>query len=145
MIKNIFVLILMTLISLNVSSHDFTNGRSFFSFLENAKYTTTASEVLSEQEFNEDINTKECPVVVMFTASWCGPCKMIFPFYCSLAPKYPSAAFIYVDMDRVKEVEASQRIATLPTFKMYKNGMVLDSVEGANRVKLEQMIQSNIN
>lgn len=145
MIKNVFVLIFMTLISLNASSQDFTDSRQYFSFLENAKYATVATAVSSEQEFNYDINTNYCPVVVMFTATWCGPCKMIFPFYCSLPSKYPAAAFIYVDTDRLEEVAKGQGITTLPTFKMYKNGQVLGSLVGADCVKLELMIQSNIN
>lgn len=145
MIKNVFVLIFMTLVSLNVSSQDFTDGSQYFSFLENAEYSTVVTAVSSEQEFNDDINTNDCPVVVMFTASWCGPCKMIFPFYCSLPPKYPSAAFIYVDTDRLEDVAKRQGITTLPTFKMYKNGQVLGSLVGADRMKLELMIQYNIN
>lgn len=130
--------------SLQTSAQDITDGRYYFSFINEVNYTETASLVTSEQEFYYDINCG-CPVVAMFTASWCGPCKMIFPYFCSLPSSYPSVAFIYVDVDQLKEVAKDQGIKNLPTFMMYKDSQVLDTVIGANRQALVSMIQSHIN
>lgn len=40
-------------------------------------------------------------VIANFSASWCGPCRMISPFYCELSEKYPSLMFLTVDVDEL--------------------------------------------
>ena len=38
-------------------------------------------------------------VVVDFTATWCGPCRMIGPVFEQLSTKFPSLLFFKVDVD----------------------------------------------
>lgn len=38
-------------------------------------------------------------MVVDFTASWCGPCKMIGPYFDELSSKYPSVKFVKCDVE----------------------------------------------
>lgn len=40
-------------------------------------------------------------VVANFSASWCGPCRMIAPLYAELSEKYPSLIFLTVDVDEL--------------------------------------------
>ncbi|KAJ6681117.1 THIOREDOXIN [Salix koriyanagi] len=43
-------------------------------------------------------------IVVDFTASWCGPCKLIFPAVEELAWKLPNVTFLKVDVDELQSV-----------------------------------------
>jgi thioredoxin len=78
--------------------------------------------------------------VVDFAASWCGPCKAISPFFDQLAIMYPNVKFIKVDVDEAKAIAAQQGVHSMPTFKFFVNGREQDTMKGANRQKLEELI-----
>lgn len=41
-------------------------------------------------------------MIIDFTASWCGPCRIIAPFLSELAKKLPNVIFLKVDVDELK-------------------------------------------
>ncbi|VDM77748.1 unnamed protein product [Strongylus vulgaris] len=81
------------------------------------------------------------PVVVDFSAEWCGPCKMIAPFFESLSNKYMSMVFLKVDVDKCEETAAQNGVSAMPTFIVFVNGTKVDSLRGANNSGLEAMVQ----
>ncbi|XP_071907896.1 thioredoxin H9 isoform X3 [Coffea arabica] len=40
-------------------------------------------------------------VIANFSASWCGPCRMVAPFYCELSEKHPTLMFLTIDVDEL--------------------------------------------
>jgi thiol-disulfide isomerase/thioredoxin len=40
-------------------------------------------------------------IVVDFTATWCGPCRIMSPIFIELSKKYPGLIFLKVDVDEV--------------------------------------------
>ncbi|THU67902.1 hypothetical protein C4D60_Mb05t29620 [Musa balbisiana] len=79
-------------------------------------------------------------VVANFSASWCGPCRMIAPLYKELSQKYPSLMFLTIDVDELMEFSSSWDIRATPTFLFLKDGQQLDKLIGANRPELEKKI-----
>jgi thioredoxin len=79
-------------------------------------------------------------VVADFTASWCGPCRQIAPFYEQLPTKYPDAVFLKIDVDECADTAQSQEVQAMPTFIFYRNCAKLDTMRGANPTALEEKV-----
>merc|ERR1712046_388367 len=82
-------------------------------------------------------------VIVDFTATWCGPCQRIAPFFAELATKYPDCVFVKVDVDENEEVAAMCSVSAMPTFHAMKNGEKVDELVGASNEKLEALVTKN--
>merc|ERR1712189_136086 len=80
-------------------------------------------------------------VAVDFTASWCGPCKMIGPKFEAMASDFPSIKFIKVDVDENSETSEKCGIAAMPTFFFYANGEKIHEVVGASEGYLREGLQ----
>ncbi|KAL5166799.1 Thioredoxin H9 [Glycine soja] len=79
-------------------------------------------------------------VIANFSAAWCGPCKMIAPYYCELSEKYTSMMFLVVDVDELTDFSTSWDIKATPTFFFLKDGQQLDKLVGANKPELQKKI-----
>lgn len=83
-------------------------------------------------------------VVVDFTATWCGPCQRIAPFFEQLPAKYPRAVFLKVDVDKCQDTAAAQGVSAMPTFVFYRNKAKIDRLQGADIQGLEHKIRQHI-
>ncbi|KAL5976638.1 hypothetical protein ACLOJK_020971 [Asimina triloba] len=84
------------------------------------------------------------PVVVDFTASWCGPCKIIAPVLADFAKKFVDVIFLKVDVDEVKKVAQEQKIEAMPTFLFFKDGQLVDKLVGAKKDDLQKLIEKHV-
>jgi len=82
-------------------------------------------------------------VVVDFTATWCGPCKRIAPFFDELSTKYPKAVFLKVDVDQCQETAAANGVSAMPTFICFRNKTKIDKIQGADNKALEEKIKQH--
>ncbi|XP_022735721.1 thioredoxin H-type-like isoform X2 [Durio zibethinus] len=81
-------------------------------------------------------------VIANFSAAWCGPCRMLAPFYCELSEKYPSLMFLLIDVDELTELSTSWDIKATPTFFFLKDGQQTDKLVGANKPELMKKINA---
>eukprot|EP00035_Acanthoeca_spectabilis_P036739 m.41406 g.41406 ORF g.41406 m.41406 type:complete len:114 (-) comp8206_c0_seq2:48-389(-) len=97
--------------------------------------------VATKEEFDTIVNGDK-PVIIDFTASWCGPCKMIGPVFVEHAGKKEneSLVFIKVDVDENEQVAAEAGISAMPTFQVWKGGAKVDELVGASPDKLAELI-----
>lgn len=74
--------------------------------------------------FSELVNG-ETPVLVDFSAEWCGPCKMMGPILQELAGKVGGKAkIIKIDVDQNPELSQHFKISGVPTLMLFKKGEV---------------------
>ncbi|KAB2621794.1 thioredoxin H-type-like [Pyrus ussuriensis x Pyrus communis] len=79
-------------------------------------------------------------VIANFSATWCGPCKMIAPLYRELSEQYPSLMFLVVDVDELTDFSTSWDIKATPTFFFLRDGQQIDKLVGANKPELQKKI-----
>ncbi|GAU41019.1 hypothetical protein TSUD_178590 [Trifolium subterraneum] len=92
-----------------------------------------------EQKLEEARNDGKI-VIANFSAVWCGPCKVIAPYYCEMSEKYTSIMFLLVDVDELTDFSTSWDIKATPTFFFLKDGQELDKLVGANKPELEKKL-----
>ncbi|KYC40422.1 thioredoxin [Scytonema hofmannii PCC 7110] len=90
----------------------------------------TTVEYITEPEFDSLLKGNE-PVVCDFTATWCGPCKMIAPLIDKLAEEYEDRAkVVKVDLDQNQSLAKRLGIRSIPTVMIYKNGTLMETIVG---------------
>ncbi|KAJ3396221.1 Thioredoxin-2 [Lobulomyces angularis] len=66
-------------------------------------------EIKDKEDF-EKVLSEHKVVVVDFTATWCGPCKMVAPKFEEMSKKYPDAVFVKVDVDQCQDISQNAGI-----------------------------------
>lgn len=85
---------------------------------------------INEQEFVNEVS-KEAAAVVDFSATWCGPCKMLAPVLEQLSEEMAGKVNFYnVDVDDDRDLAAGFGISSVPTVLMLKEGKVVDQSVG---------------
>jgi thioredoxin 1 len=73
----------------------------------------------------QDIINSDKPVLVDFSAEWCGPCKMMAPILIQLKTMIgESATILKVDVDKNPEVSKQFNIQGVPTLIVFQKGAV---------------------
>ena len=78
-----------------------------------------------QKTFGEILRTEEL-VLVDFTATWCGPCKMMAPILDELKSAVGSKVLILkIDVDKNPQASTAYNIKGVPTLILFKKGKIV--------------------
>lgn len=99
---------------------------------------------INSEEFKALMN--EPVVLVDFSASWCGPCKMLAPVLESVSEKMvDKIKIVKVDIDEEMELASEYGIMAVPTMILFKEGKQVDAFSGfMPEAKLIANIEKNL-
>ncbi len=87
---------------------------------------------VDEASFESRIVGSEKPVLVDFSAEWCGPCRAIAPTIEGLADEYADRVTVAkVDIDASPELAARYGVRSVPTVVLFHGGDVRRVYVGA--------------
>ncbi|MGD8375535.1 MAG: thioredoxin [Acidobacteriota bacterium] len=97
---------------------------------------------VNDGNFQREVLESERPVMIDFTAAWCGPCKLLAPVVEDLAEAYDGRLKVAkIDVEEAQRTAMQYGVLSVPTLLFLKGGQVADQIVGnAARQKIEEHI-----
>ncbi|MBL7170548.1 MAG: thioredoxin [Candidatus Omnitrophica bacterium] len=88
-------------------------------------------KVLNKENFEKEVLKSEVPVLVDFSATWCGPCRAMEPVLKEVAGEMAGKAVVgKIDIDENAEIANRFGIRSVPSMLIFSNGEVADRIVG---------------
>ena len=84
-------------------------------------------------------------VVVQFSASWCGNCRIMKPKFKKLASEREDLTFVIADAEQFPESSKLANVTNLPTFAAFVDGELLKDVQTNKQEVLNELIDEVTN
>jgi thiol-disulfide isomerase/thioredoxin len=82
-----------------------------------------------DQDNLQNVIAEHKTVVVQYSATWCGNCRIMKPKVKKLASELEDITFIIADAEKFPESRKLATVDNLPTFATFKNGEFINQVQ----------------
>lgn len=98
----------------------------------------------TSENFQAEVLEETLPVLVEFSAAWCGPCKMMAPALEKLSEEFVGRVVIgKLDVEESSDIMMKFKIMSVPTTLIFKNGVVVEKMIGLhNQSELKKKIEA---
>jgi len=87
-----------------------------------------------------DLVNQNNKVVVQFSASWCGNCRIMKPKFKKLATENEAITFVLVDAENSPESRKLANVSNLPTFATFVNGKLVNETQTNKQEVLIELV-----
>ena len=86
---------------------------------------------VTEATFQNEVIDSSDPVLVDFSAVWCGPCKMLDPIIKQLAGEWDGKVkVVKIDADENPNIVMKYQVMGIPTLLFFKGGEIKERITG---------------
>jgi len=82
----------------------------------------TGIRTLSAAELGHRLQENDQPLLIYFSAPWCGPCKQVAPILEDLAAEQSSECIVKINIDENAEAAARFSVRNIPTVILFADG-----------------------
>ncbi|WP_405777010.1 thioredoxin [Streptomyces sp. NBC_00859] len=89
-------------------------------------------ESVTDADFDREVLGAGLPVLVEFTADWCGPCRQLAPVLSAVASEEAGRLkVVQLDVDSNPDVMVRYGVMAMPTLMVFRDGEPVKSMVGA--------------
>ena len=97
-----------------------------------------------DQDNLQSIVTDNETVVVQYSATWCGNCRIMKPKFKKLATENEGVTFVIADAEKFPESRKLATVDNLPTFATFKNGEFKGQVQTNKFEVLKELVDAAV-
>lgn len=101
---------------------------------------------INDSQLENEVISENTLVLAYFWADWCGPCRLVSPFINWAADNYGDRLkVVKLEVDASPKTVASYKVEGVPALRLFKQGELVGSHEGAiGKDKLKEFIEAVI-
>ncbi|WP_158963097.1 thioredoxin family protein [Myroides fluvii] len=93
-----------------------------------------------EQDNLQEIVGQNEKVVVQFSATWCGNCRIMKPKFKKLSTEKENITFVIADAEKFPESRKLADVSNLPTFATFVNGQLVNQTQTNKTEVLHELV-----
>lgn len=94
---------------------------------------------LNDDTLQDLVNQNE-KVIVQYSASWCGNCRIMKPKFKKMASENEHVTFVLIDAEQNPESRKLANVSNLPTFATFVNGQLVNQSQTNKAEVLAELV-----